>query len=97
VELLPVLPANEQPAAAGAGTGITDHDHPPALPVPAARREPGIVEDPEDDLVGDRIWTTLPGAADGAHNRTEFHCHIMSAMSRARSLTAWARWKWPGI
>ena len=43
----------------------------------------------EDDLVGDRIGTMPPCAVGGAHNLAEFHCLIMSVMSRARSRTAW--------
>jgi hypothetical protein len=38
-----------------AGRAVTDHDHAGALPVTAARREPDVVEDAFEHLVGQRV------------------------------------------
>ena len=46
--------------------------------LPPARREPGVIEHPVDDLIGDRIRPMPPGTARAAHDIGEFHDHIIA-------------------
>ena len=51
-----------------AGLPVADHDHARALPVAAARREPGVVEDALEHLVGQRVVGESADRTRGAHD-----------------------------
>jgi hypothetical protein len=50
------------------GLSVPDHDHPCALTVATARREPGVVEDAFEHLVGQWVIGESADGTRGAHD-----------------------------
>src|SRR3989454_8285994 len=64
------------------GGALTHDDHPPALAVAAARREPSAVEDVEQRGVGQRLVGELTGGERRPHDVEKLHDPLPGGLAR---------------
>ncbi len=75
-----IPPRQIQVAKPAPGLRILDEDHPPALAVTPARREAGLIEKPDDHVVGDGIGPEFPDGAGCAQGAREFHARTLESV-----------------